>query len=191
MIAPSNSPRRLVLARRLAGLLLGAAAVVATVASPAHAWQYQSPSGPVGNVSSPAFRFGDLYVSGSKYFTASSDSGPTVYRSSATAGYQLVTVKYYVERWNGSAWQVVATSDPIPGSIYAGQLGVRMLTGARIQPSITTGYFRVTEGIVWQDATNAILAYTWVGSDTAGEQVCGTVNPNRSCYQYPGYVYVG
>ncbi|MEO6122196.1 MAG: hypothetical protein ABIR32_00700 [Ilumatobacteraceae bacterium] len=175
----------------VAGALVVAFTTVAAGAEPVAASQFAATSGSVGTVVPPTIYIGDVYQSGSKYFSVFGSTGPTVYRSPAAAGTQYVRVRYVVERWNGAAWVALATSNLFSAQIAANQSGVRFTQAPNLLPTVTTGYFRLTYAVGWLDASGASLAIASIIPTTTGDQFCTTVNPNRSCFTYAGYVQVG
>ena len=175
----------------VAGALTLALTAATSGAEPASAWQFASTYGSAGSVVPPTIYIGDVFQGGTKYFTVFGSTGPTVYRSPATSGVQYVRVRYVVERWNGAAWQVLASSNVFSGQIAANQSGVRFTQAPNMLPTVTTGYFRLTYAVGWLDAAGTTLALASIVPNLTSDQFCTTVNPNRSCTTYAGYVAVG
>lgn len=182
---------RLVKPAFVAGALTLAVTVGAGGGEPAAAWQFASAYGSAGSVVPPTIYVGDIYELGTKSFSVSGSAGPTVYRSPAAAGVQHVRVRYVVERWNGASWQALVSSNLFSAQIASNQSGVRFTQAPKLLPTVNTGYFRLTVAVAWLNAAGGTLALASIVPNLTSDQFCTTVNPNRSCLTYPGYVLVG
>lgn len=178
--------------RKIATLGVALAATVAaigTTVGEASAWSYQLNSGQGGNITLPTVAVGDLVMpSGGTRFTLYSDTGPIAYRSPASTGAQTVNARYSVQKWNGSAWINVASSPLLTGQIGAVQTGVQF-TRAYLQPIEARGYFRLTWGFDWYNASGTRIGSAFGTSNLTSDHVC--VTRIRLCQSSAGFVQTG
>lgn len=168
---------------------LAATAGILSVSTPsASAWSYSPVSGTRGGVAVPNVFVGDLNHSGLTKFTLYSSTGPTVYRSAASSGTQVVAARYAVQQWSGSTWVTVKQSPLMTGQIGAAQSGVTFVA-AYLQPDMARGYFRLVWGFDWKTTSGTLLGSSFVVPTLTTDHRC--VTPVRLCSSQAGYVRTG
>ncbi len=163
----------------------------------ASAWYYSQASGVRGNVTLPVISilekrdpcfpvYGTMVCPSMLHLI--SYTGPTVYRSAAAAGAQIVQGMYVLEMWNGAAWTVIARSSIMQKQIGAYQNGVQFPT-LTLTPQIGRGIFRVTWLFSWFNSGGARIGSAVISSNQASDHICS--NPYRLCKSLPGYFQTG
>lgn len=113
-------------------------------------------------------------------------TGPTVYRSRASHGYQTVGVAYYLSRWNGTAWVRQASRSHVR-SIAPGQQAI-VMPRVDFLPSSLSGAYMMTIAAAWADASGRSLGARGLSFNQPGDYVCAT--RVGTCDARQGFVYV-
>ena len=170
--------------KRLLVVLLAGLMSALLAGPPASAFSYAT-TGQPGYVSLPAVKGVHLNVCAYGCFQpALIVSGPTVYRSPASSGAQLVYLTYTLKTWsNGWMNQI---NESAQYTIPAGQNTV--LTNEKSWLPNTGGYKQVWMTVSHIDIqTNTALGIRSIVMDQQGDYVCETRFP---CEAGPGWVFI-
>jgi hypothetical protein len=169
--------------------MLLTAALVATTAAPADAWEYTKRRGGPGKVFLNPVVVTDQMVQWSPLLTFSA-VGPRVRRTRNSRAAQDVNAIYTIQRWNPNVgkWQFV-TRHQTYNRIPRGRTATRV-PGFYLQPNTAVGYFRVLVTFTWWKAgTQQRLAIARVRPNLTTDFRCGT--DQRPCQPHAGSVRVG
>jgi hypothetical protein len=174
-----------------------AALFFSSPAGHANAFAYTNLSGSAGRVDLPSIAIGDRHITCVMYLGAQictpvlvldAEVGPTVYRSPASYGSQIVQALYVVEQWDGAQWVIVQSSGLIQRTIGSAQSSVQFPAPV-LQVEHGTGYFRLSWVFSWHTSSGGLLGTTSIISDRASDFTC--VTSARLCQEYAGYVRTG
>lgn len=180
-------------------VLVLAALLAALSPGPTSAFYYVPASGTIGSVTVRPISVLDMVPGCATTYggfricptalTLAADTGPTVYRSPAATGRQIVQAIYTVEQWTSAGWTPIASSDVIRAEIGANQTGVQLVRPVLTLSNVARGYFRFTWIFSWFSSAGVNVGSTAILSNLATDHVC--VTPLRWCQSYDGYVRTG
>jgi hypothetical protein len=163
----------------------------------AQAFAYTTITGKIGSVTPSTIYVGDLVTTCVPIynttvcphnFTLYGNVGPTVSRSPASSGNQIVQAIYVVEKWDGSKWVPIAKTNVLQGQILATQTKVQFVA-PYMQLQVAQGYFRLTWLFSWLTPTGTLLGSTIITSNLKTDHVC--VTNARLCQSFDGFVQTG
>lgn len=175
--------------RAIMALLVAAFAVTGVNTSPASAWVQSSGDGSYGQVTlRGAAAQGSYYKAPGALYGQTlphlNVRGVVAHRSAATSGYQSVTYKFVIYRWNGSSWGYWGENWAVTQGIPQGY-GSTDFAPHFFRTASAPGYYRVTLALNWYDAAGRRLGGRSFDYNAAGDYVC-YIGP---CATGPGYIY--